>query len=134
MSREPPVPSTHDGTTVTRGRPIIVVDDEPAILELMCDVLESEGFSVLTASSAAAALKLLKHAPAALIITDLMMPQINGIEFARRLQADPRTAAIPVVLMSAAMPAGPNSMFAAVIHKPFAITRIVEVVRQCLPA
>ena len=134
MSREPPMPSANNRATSSSGRTIIVVDDEPTILELIGDILETEGFTVLMARSGASALRLLEHTSAALIITDLMMPQINGIELARKLRANSMTADIPIVLMSAAMPAGAGHMFAAVIHKPFPITRIVEVVRQCLPS
>lgn len=111
---------------------IVVVDDDPAILTLLQHILEVEGFSVLTAQNGAAALSLLERTPAALVLTDLMMPLLNGIELAQRLHADPRTAALPIVLMSAVLPADRDKLFAAVIQKPFPIKTIVQVVRACL--
>jgi CheY-like chemotaxis protein len=125
---------TSDGDTPDPARPIVVVDDELHILELIQEILEEEGFNVLTARNGAAALRLLEHTPAVLVLTDLMMPHVDGIELAQRLRADPKTAAIPIILMSAALPADVGDMFAEVIPKPFPITTIVEVVRACLPS
>lgn len=133
-SEHKPALATSDGATPDTARPIVVVDDELNILELIQEILEEEGFSVLTAHNGAAALHLLERTPAVLVLTDFMMPQINGIELAQRLRADPKTAAIPIILMSAALPADIGDMFAEVIQKPFPITTIIEVVRACLPS
>jgi CheY-like chemotaxis protein len=115
-------------------RPIIIVDDEPVILELIRDILHEEGFSVLTANTGAAALELIRQRPVALILTDLMMPNLSGLELACRLRSDQATAAIPIILMSAAMPPGVNDMFAGVLHKPFPLEEIIQVVRRTLSA
>ena len=109
---------------------VLIVDDEPVILDLLRDVLEEAGYAVLSASNGAAALYLVQRAPVALILTDLMMPNMSGIELARRVRANADTQAIPLVLMSAAMPKNVDDLFAAVIHKPFAIDQVVEVVRK----
>lgn len=133
-SEQKPTLATSDGATPDPARPIVVVDDELNILELIQEILEEEGFSVVTARNGAAALRLLEHTSAVLVLTDFMMPHLNGIELAQRLRADPKTAAIPIILMSAALPADAGDMFAEVIQKPFPITTIVEVVRACLPS
>lgn len=125
-------PSADDGSPESRVGPIVIVDDEPAILELIGDILEEEGFVVLTASSGAAALQLIRKRPVALVLTDMMMPNITGLELARRLRSDPATASIPLILMSAAMPSGSNDIFAAIVHKPFPLEVVVQVVRRCL--
>lgn len=113
--------------------PVLIVDDEPIILDLLRDVLEDEGFRVVTASNGAAALYLIQRTPVALVLTDLMMPFVSGIDLARQLHSNPQTAAIPLVLMSAALPQQVSDIFAAVIHKPFDVDTIVRVVRQLLP-
>lgn len=113
---------------------ILVVDDEATILELIRDILEVEGFTVLIARSGTAALRLLQHTSVSLVLTDLMMPQVNGLELAQRLRADPKTAGIPLILMSAAMPPGVSDLFADILHKPFPIEKVAQVVRACLPS
>jgi DNA-binding response OmpR family regulator len=113
--------------------PVLIVDDEPNILDLLRDVLEEEGFTVITASNGAAALYLIQRIPVALVLTDLMMPLVSGIDLAHQLRSIPETATIPLLLMSAAMPEHVNSIFAAVIHKPFEVDAVVDIVRQFLP-
>jgi CheY-like chemotaxis protein len=113
--------------------PVLIVDDEPAILDLLRSVLEDEGFTVMTASNGAAALYLIQQTPIALVLTDLMMPLVSGIDLARQLHSNPQTASIPLLLMSAAMPQQVSTIFAAVIHKPFAVDTVVSIVRQFLP-
>jgi len=113
--------------------PVLIVDDEPFILILIRDILEEQGLAVITASNGVAALYLIQQTPIALVLTDLMMPMVSGIELARQLHSNPQTAHIPLLLMSAAMPEPPSSIFAAVIHKPFAIDGLVHNVRQFMP-
>lgn len=132
QTHESPPPSDAREATVTNHH-ILIVDDEPTILELIRDILELEGFRVLVAHNGAVALHQIKQRPVALVFTDLMMPQLDGIELARRLRGDPDTVAIPIVLMSAAMPPGVSDLFAAILHKPFPIEKVTQIVRQCLP-
>ena len=113
--------------------PVLIVDDEPNILDLLRDVLEDEGFTVITASNGAAALYLIQRSPVALVLTDFMMPFVSGIDLARQLHSNPQTATIPLLLMSAVMPQQVSSIFAAVIHKPFEVDALVRIVRQFLP-
>lgn len=113
--------------------PVLIVDDEPNILNLLRDVLEEEGLMVITASNGAAALYLIQRTPVALVLTDLMMPFVSGLDLARQLHGNPQTATIPLLLMSAAMPQQISPIFAAVIYKPFAVDTVVQIVRQFLP-
>lgn len=131
VMHKPPPPPDGLAPAVTKQH-ILIVDDEPSILELIHDILESEGYTVLVAHNGAAALRQIQQRPVALVLTDLMMPQLSGVELARRLRGDPNTAAIPIVLMSAAMPAGVSDLFVAILHKPFPIEKVTQVVRQCL--
>lgn len=85
---------------------------------------------MLTATNGAAALSLVQHAQVALVLTDYMMPSLSGLELAQRLRSHPETAAIPLILMSAALPSRHSDLFAAVIRKPFPIDTLVRIVRQ----
>src|SRR5687767_6617261 len=101
--------------------PIPIVDDESATLSLLQDVLEDEGYEVVTAGDGQAALLLMQQTAVALVLTDYMMPRMNGVEFCTRLRADPATAAVPVFLLSAVPPVTADGLFTSVISKPFDI-------------
>jgi CheY-like chemotaxis protein len=126
-------PVSDDNLSRAASLPVLIVDDEPEILDLLRDVLEDAGFTVITAMNGAAALYQIQRSPVALILTDFMMPFASGIDLARQIHRNPQTAFIPLVLMSAAVPEQARDIFAAVIHKPFSIDAIVRVVRRLLP-
>lgn len=127
------LPASDDSLPKAASLPVLIVDDEPNILDLLRDVLEDEGFTVITAMNGAAALYQIQRTPVALVVTDFMMPFVSGIDLARQLRRNPQTASIPLMLMSAAMPEHLDDIFAAVIHKPFEVDRVVRLVRQLLP-
>ena len=84
------------------GRHILVVEDDPDIREALALALQSGGYQVGTASHGEEALQQLRHGPHAdLIVLDLMMPVMDGWQFRKVQQGDPRLAAIPVVIISA---------------------------------
>lgn len=112
---------------------VLIVDDEPNILDLLRDILEGEGYTVVTASNGAAALYHIQRSPVALVLTDFMMPFVSGIDLARQVHSNPQTASIPLVLMSAVLPDQGSDMFATVIRKPFSLDTIVRMVHQLLP-
>jgi len=80
---------------------ILVVDDEEDILELVRFTLSREGFTILCAASGEAAWDLLKTQRVHLLVLDLMLPGMDGLALARRLKGEPRTQAIPIVMLSA---------------------------------
>lgn len=80
---------------------ILVVDDEVGALTLIGIMLERGGFEVLKARDAYAALEVLETHTPDLIILDVMMPGMNGIELCRRVREMPATAEIPIVMLSA---------------------------------
>ncbi len=105
--------------------PVLIVDDESDILAMLRDVLEDAGFAVLTARDGKAALALLEHTPVALVLTDLMMPRVTGLQMAEQMRSNPRTAALPVLVMSAALPPHMADVFAAALPKPFVLDDLV---------
>ena len=80
---------------------ILVIEDDPDILELISFNLGREGWQVLRAESGEAGLQQLRNASVDLILLDIMLPNLDGIEILRRLKADPRTQAIPVIMATA---------------------------------
>ncbi len=83
------------------AKTVLVVDDEDNILELVELHLRREGLSVFTAGSGEEALQVLRNHPVDLVILDLMLPGINGLEVCRRMKAFEATGAIPVLMLSA---------------------------------
>ncbi|MBU0592217.1 MAG: phosphate regulon transcriptional regulator PhoB [Gammaproteobacteria bacterium] len=80
---------------------ILVVEDEPAIQELLSFNLQQAGHHTLNATSAEQALSLLRDTLPDLILLDWMLPGVSGIEFARRLKADAYTRTIPIIMLTA---------------------------------
>ncbi|PKN47453.1 MAG: DNA-binding response regulator, partial [Deltaproteobacteria bacterium HGW-Deltaproteobacteria-17] len=80
---------------------VLVVDDEEAILELVELHLRREGLGVLLAGSGEEALQVLRSQTVDLVILDLMLPGINGLEVCRRMRASEAMLAIPVLMLSA---------------------------------
>jgi DNA-binding response OmpR family regulator len=80
---------------------ILAVDDEPHILRLVSFALSSKGFDVLEASDGLSAIEVAVAELPDLILLDVMMPALDGYEACRRLKANPVTAHIPVVMLSA---------------------------------
>ena len=80
---------------------ILVVDDTPANLEVVCETLSDAGYEVATAINGDRALKRVQAYPPDLILLDVQMPGIDGFETCQRLKAEPKTASIPIIFMTA---------------------------------
>lgn len=80
---------------------ILVVDDEKNIVELVRFNLEREGYRVLTALDGAVAIELARREKPDLIVLDVMLPGMNGLEVCRELNRDPSTSDIPIIMLSA---------------------------------
>jgi len=113
---------------------ILVVDDEPSLVEAMSSILEDEGYLVTTAPDGLAALRALHDGlRPCLAILDLMMPKMSGWELRAAMLADPTLADIPVAIVSAfARGDMPSLRPNAVLQKPFELSQIVELAdRYC---
>ena len=80
---------------------ILVVDDEPDVLQLVTRYLEQEGFTVLTAETGEDALSLARRENPLLMVLDLMLPGMSGLEICRTLKGDPDTKAISIIMLTA---------------------------------
>jgi phosphate regulon transcriptional regulator PhoB len=80
---------------------VLIVEDEPDIRELLAFHLERDGYLVTRASTGAEALRQVRSARPDLVVLDLMLPEMDGLEVCRRLRADSATAALPVIIVTA---------------------------------
>lgn len=88
-------------TINTKGLNVLVVDDEPEIHTVLGKLLSKEGYNVDSAYSAAEAFEAVAKSRPDLIILDIMMPKVSGIEVCNRLKGDPATEDILILIVSA---------------------------------
>jgi CheY-like chemotaxis protein len=102
---------------------ILVVDDDPSILALVVEILHGEGYEVATARNGAEALERVAETVPAVLLTDLMMPVMDGSALVRACRSAPATATLPIVVMSATLPVLLDSLARLgvenAVHKPF---------------
>ncbi len=112
---------------------VLVVDDEPEMVALVSMILEDDLVTVLPAYDGEQALEIARQEQPDLVLTDVMMPRLDGLGLCRRLREDPATRSTVVLLMSAARYIDSSGSGAdGLIHKPFDIPRLVETVHACL--
>ena len=83
-----------------KGR-ILIVDDDPQAVEILTRMLEREGYDCISAASGAAALQLLRAQAVDVILLDVMMPEMDGLQVCERLRQDSELRQIPVILLTA---------------------------------
>ena len=119
------------------SRRILVVDDDPRLLHVVAMYLSIEGYEVDSAANGEEGLRLLEQKRPDLVILDVMMPGIDGLEACRRIKSNPETRHIPVVLFTAlsrtddvenGRAAGANRF----INKPFSLIGLGAVIRSFL--
>jgi DNA-binding response OmpR family regulator len=117
---------------------VLIADDEHNIRNILDFSLHAEGFLVISALDGEQAFKLAVESKPDLIILDVMMPGLGGVETCRILKGDLRTAEIPVILLTALAGRddrrlGSEAGADAYIIKPFSPQRVIEVVHDLLP-
>ena len=116
---------------------ILAVDDEPHILKLVAFSLKSGGYEVLEATDGLSAIHVDCAEQPDLVLMDVMMPALDGYEACRRLKADPETANIPVIMLTAKTQAaeqktGLDAGASGYITKPFTPKDLVAQVSEFL--
>jgi len=117
---------------------VLIVNDEPDQLQLMRNLLGKAGFAVLTADDGVAGLELAKKDRPDLVISDVTMPEMDGIEFCRRLRADGELKTVPILLVSAlqkdteTVVAGLRAGADDYLEWPFDSTRLIAKVSRLL--
>ena len=114
---------------------VLIVDDEFGLADITAELLREAGYEVRLAINGQLGLDSLAAHPADLVLTDLMMPVMDGPEMIRQMRADPRFAAIPTILMTALPEAVPNDVaqYDVLLIKPFSLVEILDLVRRLLP-
>ena len=112
-------------------RPILVVDDDPDILDTVSEILDLEGYPIERATNGAEALEIVEHTRPSLVLLDMRMPVLNGWGFARELRE--RGIKLPIVVMTAARDArvwareiGADGC----LPKPFELPALLAIVEQ----
>ena len=129
---------TADAATAEAPRPLILLaDDSMSVRRLAQHLLQSQGYRVITAADGLLAWKLLEEGELpALLLADIEMPEMDGLELLRRVRADARCKQLPVVMLTA-HEAGPVSQKAidagaqAFLTKPYAPNELLALVRRC---
>ena len=125
------LPSERPTHIAPSSKTIVVVDDERSVRALIRLLLEQAGHQVIEAANGEAGLTAVANCNAVLVVTDMMMPVMNGREMIARLRADERTAWIPIVVISAE--ANLSTLRAdAAISKPFSNADLTETVNTLL--
>lgn len=116
---------------------ILLVDDEPGVRESVQAYLEDSGYQVRTAAGAKEAWEILQKEPLDLVISDLMMPQVDGHQFLKQMRDDPRFVAMPVVFLTARgmksdRITGYQAGCDAYLSKPFDPEELIAIVQNIL--
>jgi CheY-like chemotaxis protein len=114
---------------------ILVIDDEPALRSVLCTMLEVFGYRVIEAGSAMFALSVLDEIKPDLILTDVMMPDMDGLTLIRRLRSEPAWAGIPALVISAKTTmddkmAAETAGASGFLSKPFSATDLKAALRE----
>ncbi|HEX5515130.1 MAG TPA: response regulator [Gammaproteobacteria bacterium] len=115
---------------------ILVVEDESGILAALTLLLDMEGYRVTEATNGRQALERLRTTVPDLVITDYMMPYMDGIELMRQIRQDPALAGLPVILLSAALPEDIDltGLADATLSKPVGIDELLDAIARLLPS
>lgn len=114
---------------------VLVVEDEFGIAELLDAVLTEEGYRVLTAMNGRTGLELLVREQPELVLSDYMMPVMDGAVMLSRIKADPALQLIPVVMMSSMPEAAVAERcdgYVAFLRKPFRLFEVVNLVERLI--
>jgi DNA-binding response OmpR family regulator len=114
---------------------ILIVDDDPTIRSVLEALLEDEGFTPVTAANGQDAIDIVRSHRPALILMDLMMPVMSGVDAVRELKTDSETESIPIIAMSAGfiLRESIDKLLAdSIISKPFDLDALIATIRATL--
>jgi len=110
---------------------VLVADDEPAVLEVLSEVIEDLGHEVIRARDGREALQLAGERLPDLIVTDHMMPRLSGLDLCKELRKDERLKRTPIILLSAVLSqGGPEAQ--AFLSKPFELSDFESLVERMM--
>ena len=109
---------------------VLIVDDDSQLMEATAALLESGGHTAVRARNGAEGLRQAKAQAIDLVVTDYMMPVMDGLQLARAIASDPALSGLPVVLVSAVATARSSTAVSACLRKPFAASQLLELVTR----
>ena len=125
------------GRVVAMTKKILIVEDDFDTRYVISLILKNEGYEVVTAADGECALAVASEHKPDLIITDISMPRLNGIELTRKIRLDQQTAAMPILAITAY---GPMTMRNAIeagasacTRKPIVFTEFLPIIKSLLP-
>ena len=124
-------------TKPSQGGTVLVADDEPEVVDLVRMMLEWEGYTILAASDGQEAVTRAQADQPDLILLDVRMPKMSGLDVLNQLGADPATADIPVIMLSVVttypdVRAALDRGAVAYLPKPFELREMVRLVARVL--
>jgi DNA-binding response OmpR family regulator len=114
---------------------VLVVEDDAWIRWFMCDVLSDEGYEVLEAADGHTAIRLVDECPPHVMLLDIAMPGVTGVEVLRHLRSRRRTRTLPVIIVSAyprVLTPVDEASVECILNKPLRIEQLLAAVRQVL--
>lgn len=129
----------NNGLVLDMNEPVIlIVDDDAVLLESIADLLSLSDFDVLTASNGAEALQILQSRRPDCIISDVMMPELDGYGLLEAIRNHDRWSTIPVILITAYDKSYANRSDDAVapdalLSKPFDVDQLITIIRDNIP-
>lgn len=122
---------------ISTPKTVLIVEDEEDAAELFAEMMRVSGFRVLKTSNSAPAIGMMSSETPDVIILDIMMPEISGLDILRQMRRDPQLAGIPVVVVSArSMPAdikdGMEAGASTYLTKPVGFLELREAVERAL--
>lgn len=116
---------------------VLVVDDDPLILRVVATVLDLEAYEVVTVESAEAAMKVLPERPVDVVVTDVMMPGMDGYQLCEWIRGEPAMAKLPVIMLTARDDDGARAHGREVggdahVSKPFSPLDLIETIDRLL--
>lgn len=115
-------------TTDTERQTVLIVDDEPCIAGLLAELLEGAGYRALTAGNGQVALTIVKVVHPELVLSDCIMPELDGVGLVKAIRAQPATRDIPLVLMSSTRPEASTLGEIPFLEKPFDLEQVLDLV------
>jgi two-component system, cell cycle response regulator DivK len=120
------------------SKTILVVEDNDLNMKLFCDLLAAHGYATLQASDGRGVVELVRRERPDLILMDMQLPDVSGLDVTRELKADPDLATIPVIAITAFAMKGDEERIRAggceaYIAKPISVQRFIEMVKIFVP-
>jgi CheY-like chemotaxis protein len=109
---------------------VLLVDDDPNTLEALKELVGQEGYRVTTAADGTDALKRALADPPDVVISDCMMPHMDGIALMRAMRRTQALAHVPLVLVSALVSLPDDAEVAGFLRKPFAVNQLLDILHR----